>query len=466
MKPKKTETPQGELFRNRLENIINMDHELVQVAGHIDWAGLEEKFGRCYVENVGRPGCPTRLMVGLHYLKYAFDQSDERALATFLENPYWQYFCGFEYFQHELPINPTSLVKWRQRADAGGAEELFKQTIKTACDQKLITPSELDRVNVDTTVQEKAVTFPTDAKLYDKARRVLVKLAGERGIVLRQTYARVGKRAVIMQGRYRHARQAKRARRETRKLRTWLGRVIRDIERKCPAPDEKLATVLATAGQIFRQERHDRNKTYSVHAPEVECIAKGKAHKKYEFGCKTSFVSTSRGNWIVGALAIHGNPYDGHTLEAAITQTVGLTGRTPSDIYCDRGYRGAKIETDGDCRVHLDGKKPKGLTRAEKKWLKRRSAIEPVIGHLKQDHRLDRNHLLGEIGDRMNAIFAAAGFNLRKLLRFFLRPGGSWQKSSGLLLYLCPFETGDPRNRENRIKITPSIYHHHCLTAG
>jgi len=426
MRPKSSSEPQGNLFQSRLEQIINLDHPLAKLSGQIDWGSFEEKFGKLYVEGQGRPGLPTRLMVGLHYLKYAFDESDESVVERLLENPYWQYFCGFDFFQHDLPLDPSSLVRWRHRIGDGGAEKLLQETIATAVRGQLLHRGDLKKVNVDTTVQEKAIAFPTDARLYEQARRGLVREAQQRGIELRQTYTRVGKKALQRQSRYRHARQMKRANKQTRKLRGYLGRVIRDIERKCPQVDRSLREYLQLGRRIYQQQRNDKNKVYSIFAPEVECIAKGKAHKKYEFGCKASFVSTSKNNWIVGALALHGNPYDGHTLAAALRQSESLTGWRYRDIYCDRGYRGVKITAGGDYNIHLAGKKPKGLTRTERKWLKRRSAIEPLIGHLKEDHRLSRNHLLRKTGDRINAIMAACGFNLRKLLRAFLCLILSW----------------------------------------
>lgn len=428
MRPKSSFEPQGRLFQSRLEQMINLDHPLAKLSRQIDWRSFEDEFGKLYVEGHGRPGLPTRLMVGLHYLKYAFDESDESVVERFLENPYWQYFCGFDFFQHDLPLDPSSLVRWRHRIGDGGAETLLQETIVTAVRGKLLRRRDVSKVNVDTTVQEKAIAFPTDARLYEKARRVLVRDAQKRGIELRQTYTRVGKKALQRQSRYRHARQMKRASKQTRKLRGYLGRVIRDIERKYPQMDQSLDTRLKIARRIYQQERGDKNKVYSVFAPEVECIAKGKAHKKYEFGCKASFVSTSKNNWIVGALALHGNPYDGHTLAEALRQSESLTGWRYRDIYCDRGYRGAKITGGDDYNIHLAGGRRKGLTRTERKWLKRRSAIEPLIGHLKEDHRLCRNHLLRKAGDRVNAIMAACGFNLRKLLRAFLCLIFSWVK--------------------------------------
>ena len=412
------EGQQGDLFRARLDQIIDRKHPLFILANHIDWSVFEQAFGPLYVENVGRPGLPIRLMVGLHYLKYTYDQSDESVVARFVENPYWQYFCGYGYFQHEFPLEPTSLVKWRKRIGPNGLENLLKETVDTAKRKKLIRKNHLKRVNIDTTVQEKAIAFPTDARLYHKMRRTLVREAKARGIKLRQSYERLGKHALYKQGRYSHARQMKRAKKETKRLKVYLGRVLRDIGRKCPSPDKALQQLLSLADRLFRQQQKDRNKLYSVHAPEVECICKGKVHKRYEFGCKVSVVTTSKDNWVVGIDSIHGNPYDGHTLNRAIEQTERITGWHPANAYCDKGYRGATRDV-ADTKVHLSNKKKRSLPRSKWRWLRRRSAIEPVIGHLKSDNRMERNHLLGRDGDRINAILAACGFNLRKLLRAF-----------------------------------------------
>lgn len=419
MQPKSGSVDQGDLFRSRLDQILNRRHPLYRLADSIDWSVFDREFGSLYVENFGRPGLPIRLLVGLHYLKHAFNVSDEAVVAQFIENGYWQYFCGFEYFQHEFPLDPTTLVKWRKRIGPKGMEKLLQGTIETAKSKEYVTEKHLERVNVDTTVQEKAIAFPTDARLYHKARRILVRLAKRAGIDLRQTYERLGKRAFIMQGRYSHARQTKRAKREQKKLRLYLGRVIRDIERKCPEPEGLLAIMLERAKQIFGQKRNDSDKLYSMQAPEVECIAKGKAHKKYEFGCKVSLVSTSKDSWIVGVQAIHGNPYDGHTLKESLDQAEVITGWRPEHAYCDKGYKGAPAVLD-ETAIHLANKKKKSMTASEWKWYRRRSGIEPIIGHTKHDHRMDRNYLKGEEGDKINAILAGCGFNIRKLLRAIL----------------------------------------------
>jgi IS5 family transposase len=273
-------------------------------------------------------------------------------------------------------------------------------------------------VNVDTTVQEKAIAFPTDARLYQKARRILVREARRAGIELRQSYVRVGQRALQKQGRYAHANQGRRARKETRKLKVYLGRVIRDIRRKAVGGMElsqRLEQYLERAERIFRRQREDKHKLYSMHAPEVECISKGKAHKRYEFGCKVSVVTTSKNSWVVGVDAVHGNPYDGHTLKAAHAQVEKITGVRPQEIFVDKGYKGSDHHPP-DAQVYISGRRLKGTLR---KLLRRRSAIEPVIGHLKHDHRMERNYLMGEEGDRINALLVGCGFNLRKLLRVF-----------------------------------------------
>lgn len=422
----KKDSHSDDLFRSRLAQILNPKHPLFLLADRLDWSVFEESFGSLYVEGVGRPGLPIRLLVGLHYLKHAYGESDELVVAKFVENPYWQYFCGYEYFQHEFPLAPTSLVKWRHRVGDDGMEKLLEETLATARRQRLLKRRDIEKVNVDTTVQEKAISFPTDANLYHRMREKLVQSARERGLSLRQSYQRLSKRSLRWQGQYRHARQLKRANKETKKLRNYLGRVLRNIQRLLPHPDEALGNLMCLADRIYTQQRHDSPKVYSVHAPEVECICKGKAHKRYEFGCKVSIVSTSRDNWVIGVQAHHGRPYDGHTLQASLDQATRLTGGIITDAYCDRGYRGATKTAREGVTVHLAGGKRTGLTRSQKKWLKRRSAIEPIIGHLKAEHGMGRNHLLGEEGDRINALLSGCGFNMRKLLRAFLWPILRW----------------------------------------
>ena len=417
MKPKQSPAKkrQGDLFRVELTRIIDRGHGLVKLAGAVDWDRLEGLFGSTYCPDNGRPGVSTRLMVALHYLKYTHDLSDEEVVYGWVENPYWQYFSGMKWFEHRVPINPSSMTRWRNRIGEAGAEQLLKETIEAGLKLKAVKAYQLKRVNVDTTVQEKEIRFPTDARLYDRARQRLVNAAKDRGIALRQNYNRKSKQLLHKQSRYAHARQMRRARRCTRKLRTFLGRVIRDIERKYPEPDKQLQTLLDVGTKIFHQKRKDKNKTYSVHAPEVECISKGKAHKRYEFGCKVSVAATSRGGWFLGAMAVHGNPYDGHTLSRALSQVERIA-KQPEHAFVDRGYRGHGYQ--GDVEVHVDKVRRGRTARSLWRWMKRRAAIEPGIGHLKRKHRMDRNRLKGKEGDNINAILSAAGMNFRKLLKW------------------------------------------------
>lgn len=423
MKPKRSpqQSPQEDLFRSELCQIIDLRHSLVRLAKTVDWNRFDELFGATYSPDQGRPAISTRLMVSLHYLKYRHNLSDEDVLSGWLENPYWQYLGGMKFFEHTFPIDPSSMTRWRNRIGEAGAEALLKETIKAGLKLKAVKPSQLARINVDTTVQEKDIRFPTDARLYDRARERLVKAAQARGIALRQNYNRISKHLVKQQSRYAHARQLKRAQGCTRKLKTFLGRVIRDIERKQSNLDDHFRSLLKTAQRILTQQRQDKQKVYSVHEPLVECISKGKAHKRYEFGCKVSVAATSRGGWFVGAKAIHGNPYDGHTLTEALSQVERIAGEA-QHVFVDMGYRGHGYE--GKAQVHVDKRRRGKTSRSLWRWMKRRAAIEPGIGHLKQEHRMDRNRMKGTEGDRINAILCAAGMNFRKLQRFaaaFLR---------------------------------------------
>lgn len=397
-----------------LADLINPNHPLVKLAQSIDWANFDEKFGVSYSPETGRPGSSTRLMVALHYLKYTHDLSDEAVLEQWVENPYWQYLSGMMFFEHRMPINPSTMSRWRRRISEAGAEELLRETIQAGLRLQLIKPSQLKRVNVDTTVQEKEIRFPTDARLYDRMRQRLVKAAKAEDLTLRQSYVRVGKRLLTQQSRYASARQFRRARRCTNKLRTILGRVTRDMERKSVPASAETEELLALARRLYLQQRHDKGKIYSVHAPEVECISKGKAHKRYEFGTKVSLAVTSKGGWVVAAKSCPGNPYDGHTLQSTMDQLVSMTGKEPEHVYADMNYRGHDYK--GECEVHVDSRGRGGVAVSVWRWIKRRAAIEPTIGHLKEERRMERNRLKGTEGDKINAVLSAAGMNFSKLL--------------------------------------------------
>ena len=414
MTPKPQQMDRFELFRSHFDQILNQNHELIALAGKIDWPRFDAAFADCYVENMGAPGKAIRLMVGLHYLKHMFDESDESVVARWVENPYWQAFCGFTHMQHECPCHPTAMVKWRKRVGADRLNLLLTETIAMARGQGCVSDHELRQVTVDTTVQEKNITHPTDAKLLYRSIVKLVKFARARKIKLRQTYLRVGKKAMVKASRYAHAKQWRRMRRELKFLRVRLGRLIRDIRRKAGTIDSELATLLERAERIMKQQPKDKNKLYSLHEPETQCISKGKARVRYEFGQKISVATTNRGDWILACELMEGNPYDGHTLAATMGAVERNTGLEVASAYVDKGYRGHDYV--GRAMVHIAGTSRRKLTRMQKARRRRRSAIEPKIGHLKQDHRMDRCFLKGLGGDAINATLAAAGANLRKLL--------------------------------------------------
>ncbi|HTR15338.1 MAG TPA: IS5 family transposase [Roseiarcus sp.] len=434
MRPKeRRDTGQSDLLRSRLDAIIDMNHALVKLARTIDWSFLEQQFGAVYEDKPGRPPLPTRLMAGLSILKHTYDLSDEALCERWVENPYYQFFCGEEFFQHRLVFDRSSLTRWRQRMGEEKLQALLQESLSVATKTEAVKPSDLNRVIVDTTVQPKNVMFPTDARLLNRAREILVRLAKGAGIRLRQSYGRLGKFALIKHQRYAHAKQFKRANRASRTLRTYLGRVIRDIARKLEGNVDLLHGIalnrmLALARRVLDQKQHQRGpKVYSLHAPEVECIGKGKAHRPYEFGVKVSVATTlshaKGGQFITHVKALPGNPYDGHTLKTVIPEMEQLIGNVIDRLLGDKGYRGHNAPPEYKFRVFISGQKRR-VTPKIKRELRRRSAIEPVIGHLKSEHRMDRNYLWHCQGDAINAVLAAAGYNFRRLIRWlalFLR---------------------------------------------
>jgi IS5 family transposase len=428
MRPKeRRDSGQADLLRSRLDAIIDMNHALVRLGRTIDWSFLEERFGAVYEDKPGRPPLPTRLMAGLAILKHTYDLSDEVLCERWVENPYYQFFCGEEFFQHRLVFDRSSLTRWRQRMGEERLQALLQESLSVATKTEAIKPSDLNRVIVDTTVQPKNVMFPTDAKLLNRAREILVRLAKRYGVKLRQSYARVGKLALIKHQRYAHAKQFKRANRALKKLKTYLGRVIRDIGRKHDGSADLLGglaleRMLALARQVKDQSQRQRGpKVYSLHAPEVECIGKGKAHRPYEFGVKVSVATTlSRakgGQFATHVKALPGKPYDGHTLNTVIPDMEALIGNVIERLVLDRGYRGHNAPPDYKFRVFISGQKRR-VTPQIKRELRRRSAVEPVIGHLKSEHRMGRNYLWHRAGDAANAVLAAAGYNFRRLIKW------------------------------------------------
>jgi len=420
---------QKDLLRPALDQIIDMGHPLVQLAEKIDWTFLDGRFSSVCQPGPGQPGLPTRLVAGLFILKHMHNLSDEVLCARWVENPYYQYFCGELSFCHKLPFDRSSLTRWRQRLGEEPLAALVQESLSVAHKTGAIATKDLERVVVDTTVQPKAVAHPTDARLTHRALVKLVALAKRHGVPLRQSYLRLAKRAAIMVGRYTHAHQFKRARRALKFLRTRLGRVIRDIGRGIhgkPELQDRFGPLLQLAVRVRFQDHRQRGpKVYALHAPEVECIGKGKARAPYEFGSKVSIATPATapkgGQFVLHAKALHGNPFDGHTLGPVIADLESFTGVETRRIHVDKGYRGHNHPHK--FRVWISGQ-VRRVTAPIRREMRRRAAVEPVIGHLKAEHRMDRNYLKGRDGDRANAILAAAGYNFSLLLRWlaaFLR---------------------------------------------
>jgi IS5 family transposase len=414
---------QKDLLRPALEEIIDMSHPLVRLAGQIDWGFLDGRFGSVCQPGPGQPGLPTRLVAGLFILKHMHNLSDEVLCARWVENPYYQYFCGEQSFCHKLPFDRSSLTRWRRRLGEEQLVALIQESLSVAHKTGALETKDLQRVVLDTTVQPKAIAHPTDARLMHRAIVKLVALARLEGVPLRQSYLRVAKRAAIMVGRYSHAHQFKRARKALKFLRTRLGRLIRDVRRRIDgdsALEASFGPLLDLATKVRLQDHRQRGpKVYSLHAPEVECIGKGKARAPYEFGCKVSIAtpvtSPKGGQFVLHAKALHGNPYDGATLKPMIKDMEKLTGVETRRIHVDKGYRGH--QHPHRFRVWISGQ-VRRVTAAIRREMKRRAAVEPVIGHIKAEHRMDRNYLKGRDGDRINAVLAAAGFNFGLLLRW------------------------------------------------
>jgi IS5 family transposase len=354
-------------------------------------------------------------------LQHCYGLSDEATVQNWIENPYWQFFCGYDYIQWKFPIDPSSMSRWRSRLGEKGLKAILNATIRSAVTVGIVNKNSFKRVIVDTTVMEKNITYPTDCRLYLRSLETMVKFAEENGIRLRQTYRRLGKRLARLFSRYSHARQMNRARRELRRLKTITGRVFRELERwshRSREQKEKVSTLLEKVCKILLQKREDKNKIYSLHEPDVECISKGKAHQKYEFGCKASLIITHKEGLALSCEAHHGNPYDGHTLTEVLKNAESQTGVPIEMAFVDKGYRGHKVERT---KVFISGTR-KGLTNWFKKQLGRRQAIEPRFGHMKSDGKMGRNFLKGKLGDKLNAMLCGIGENFRILLGRLPKP--------------------------------------------
>ena len=445
------ETP--DFFRSRIDAMINLSDPLAVLAKRLPWDLIETavaaKFARQDragqtmegadlfgptalvvgggVSTGGRPKLPIRLMASLLYLKNCFNLSDEEVCSRWSENIVWQFFSGMEYYEHRLPCDATQIGRFRRAIGEDGLEQLLKATIDTAVAIKAVKPIELERVIVDTTVQEKAIAHPVDSRLMEVARHKVVSAAKRAGIQLKQTFAKEGRELRRKAAGYAHAKQFRRLKGTVKRQRTILGVVMREVRRKQAAPDfvainakavNDLTMWLERAERIRTQQTKDKNKLYALHAPEVECLAKGKARKPYEFGVKAAIVISHKAGLVMGARTFPGSPYDGHILSAVIEQATNLMQDLPAkikQIVVDLGFRGVDADNPGMEIIHRG--KIKSLSRQQKKWLRRRQAVEPAIGHLKSDHRMDRCWLQGTLGDALHAVSCAAGFNLRWLMR-------------------------------------------------
>ena len=399
MKNRPRPEEEDDLLRTPLTAIIDARHGLVKLAALIDSEVLDREWSGFFSSHKGRPATEPRLVAGLLYVQHAYRLSDEAVVARWVEKPYSLHFTGETFFQHRPPIDPSSLTRWRGRIEEEGVEWLLTQTIRAGQKSGMIDGDSARRVAVDTTVMEKSIAYPTDARLYERAREQLVDLAQEAEVELRQSYARLAPRLALQIGRHAHAKQFKRMRKALKKLKGYTGRVMRDLRRPMEdIPDGNLRgriiAKLALVSQLLHQQPKGADKLYALHEPEVDCISKGKARVRYEFGCKVSIATTLDEGFVVGMRSFAGNPYDGHTLRPALEQVAILTDQRPDLAIVDRGYRG---RGEDRTRVLISGTR-RGLTPKLIADLRRRSAIEAEIGQMKTDGRLTRCPLKGTVG--------------------------------------------------------------------
>jgi len=407
-------SPQKNLFKPHLVDFINTTHELVLLANTIDWKHFEESFCELY-SKTGRPSMPIRLMVGCLLLKRIYNLGDETLATTWIRDPYMQYFCGMDHFEHQFPCDPSDFVHFRKRIGEKGIEKIFFYSINLHGKE-----AEESVVLSDTTVQENNTTFPTDAKL---AKRIIDKLntiANKEGVIQRQNYKKVSKQLVRDTHNSTHPKRAKKARAASKKLNTIAGRLIRELNRKLTYEQyEKYREEFEGYQKVLNQKRKDKNKIYSIHKPFTSCIAKGKAHKQYEFGNKIGLTVTSKNLIITSIKSFEGNPHDSKTIAPLLEQIKSNENPLPKEIIYDRGGKGAKFI--GETKISTPDYRPlkrdtEYQKRTKRKKFRRRAAIEPVIGHLKTDHRMGQNYLSGNNSPQINAYLAATGWNLKKMM--------------------------------------------------
>ena len=412
MRAKKESKNQLHFLAPTLKEQLNPNHELYLLSHTIDWEYFEIEFKKFY-SNKGRPAHSIRLMTSLLILKAVYNLSDEKLVEEHWEmNVYFQYFSGKQVQQWGQPCAASDLVHFRQRIGESGVEKILKHSI-----DKHGKDGKDKHVSIDSTAQEKNISYPTDAKLHKKIIDNCVKKARKSNIKIRRSYKRTSKQLVRDTYNGNHPKRRKKANAAKRKLKTIAGRLVRELERKLP--EGIYSNELELYKKVLAQEKASKHKIYSLHEPEVYCMSKGKAHKKYEYGCKASVVLTQKTGIIVGAMTFTSNVYDGHTLEDVLEQTKDLTGKTPKTATVDRGYKGKQMIANTQINIPKPPLKRDSeyQKRKKKKHFRRRAAIEPIISHLKQDHRAARNFLKGQTGDSINFIMAAAGFNFRKLMK-------------------------------------------------
>ena len=405
---------QRDLFHPMLVDFIDMSHELVLLANKIDWQYFENEFAPLY-SNVGKKSMPVRLMVGSLILKRLYDLGDETLVKEWEMNPYMQYFCGESTFKHKFPCDPSDFVHFRKRIGEKGIEKIFIQSVKIHGKDAMSK-----MVLSDTTVQENNTTFPTDAKLAKKIIDQCNKIAEAEGIKQRQNYKRVSKQYLRDTYNAKHPKRKKKARKAQKHLKTIAGRLIRELERSM---DKELYSLYREQLELFQkildQKRFDKGKLYSLHKPYTSCIAKGKIHKPYEFGNKTGIMLNPKALIVLGIKSYEGNPHDSKTIEPLLDQIEENLDYLPEEVVYDRGGRGSK-EIKG-VKVSTPGKPLKRdnayQKRKKREKFRRRAAIEPVIGHLKQHFRMGQNYLGGKNSPQINAFLAAAGWNFKKMMK-------------------------------------------------
>jgi len=399
-------------FYSSFEEQLNHQHPLYILANTINWQQFEDSFSVLYCSNNGRPAKPIRLMVSLLILKHLRNLSDECVVEQWAENSYYQYFSGEKMFACGSPCEASELVHFRNRIGTKGIEQLLQESIRINGKD-----AEDKDVSVDTTVQEKNISFPTDDKLYKKIISKCHQIVQEEELPTRQSYTRTLKKLSYNQRFRHHPKNKSKAKKADKKVKTIAGRLVRELERNL-TPSSTYQADINLFKKVLAQKKTDSNKIYSLHEPDVQCIAKGKEYRKYEFGNKVSLVYTQNTGVIIGATSFR-NEYDGHTLTPALKQVEQLLGKSPKTATVDRGYKGnTKI---GETQILIP--KPFNKTRLSqyqqtklKKHFRRRAAIEPTIGHLKSNYRLKRNFYKGIIGDELNVMLSAAAFNFKRMM--------------------------------------------------